>query len=213
MRKSLIFFVISLPAIVFAKPSALFEQAVKKYQKAKMVTMKVEKSVVSDLLGKETIYDGQIQLSSGKFRWENETPEKTLLLFDGQTLFNVQYPSKEFKGKVQVGKTKIDEKSRKQILVSSLLSPGTTPSKFTVVSETKGKDLIEFEVKPETEDLQIKNLTVGIDSKTKKIHLISYKDDVGNLTKMAFSDIKFQSKADPKIFQYKIPKDAQVTNL
>lgn len=221
MQKSLLFLAFSVPLFVFAKPvevtpqkhSDLFEQALKKYQISKMVSMKVEKTVVSEILSKETVYSGQIQLSSGKFRWENETPEKTLLLFDGKTLFNVQYPSKEFKGNVQVAKSEINEKAKKQILISSLLSPGSTKSNFKVLSEKKTAALTEFQVRPETDDLQIKELTISINEKTKQIQGISYKDDVGNLTKMAFSEIKFEAKSDPKLFQYKIPKDAQVTNL
>ncbi len=175
--------------------------------------MKVEKTVVSEILAKETVYSGQIQLSNGKFRWENETPEKTLLLFDGKTLFNVQYPPKEFGGKVQVAKSKLNSAAKKQILIASLLSPSKTKSKFKVISEKKGDRLTEVIVTPDTDDLQIKDLTLAINSKTKKIENISYKDDVGNLTKMAFTGIKFESKASPKLFEYKIPKEAQVTNL
>lgn len=197
----------------FAKAPILFEQAIKKYQKSKMVSMKVEKTVVSEILSKETIYSGRIQLSKGKFRWENETPEKTLLIFDGTTLFNIQYPPKEFKSGVQVAKSKIDEKQKKQILIASLLSPTSAKTKFKVLSEKNENGLTQVEIQPESDDLQIQKLTVSINTKTKKIQNISYKDDVGNLTKMAFSNITFESKTDPKLFQYKIPKDAQVTNL
>ena len=178
-----------------------------------MVSMKVEKTVVSEILSKETVYSGSIQLSNGKFRWENETPEKTLLLFDGKTLFNVQYPPKEFKSGVQVAKSKISENEKKKILIASLLSPSQSKSEFKVLKEKKGPILTELEIQPEPDNLQIKDLVISIHSKAQKIQNISYKDDVGNLTKMAFSEIKFQSKADPKLFQYKIPKDAQVTNL
>ena len=76
--------------------------------------MNVEKTVTSEMLAKETTYSGKIKLSNGKFRWENESPEKTLLLFDGKNLFSVQYPSKEFNTGTQVAKSKIDEKGKKQ---------------------------------------------------------------------------------------------------
>ena len=202
-----------IPAIGNATAPTLFDQSLKKYQKSKMVSMNVEKIVVSEILAKETTYSGQIKLSSGKFRWENEKPEKTLLLFDGKNLFSVQYPSKEFNTGTQVAKSKIDEKGKKQILIASLLSPNSAKSKFKLLSEKKGPVLTEVEIQPDSPDLQIKNLTLSIHQKTKQIQNISYKDDVGNLTKMSFSNIKFDTKADPKLFQYKIPKDAQVTNL
>ena len=213
MQKVLLFILTTVPAILFAKSPSLFDQSIKKYQKSKMVSMHVEKTVISEMLAKETTYSGQIKLSSGKFRWENEKPERTLLLFDGKNLFSVQYPSKEFNTGTQVAKSKIDEKGKKQILISSLLSPSSAKSKFKMLSEKKGPILTEVEIEPDSSDLQIKKLTISIHQKTKQIQNISYKDDVGNLTKMSFSNIKFESKADPKLFQYKIPKDAQVTNL
>ena len=102
MQKLLLLIMFAIPAIGTAKSPSLFDQSIKKYQKSKMVSMNVEKTVVSEILAKETTYSGQIKLSSGKFRWENEKPEKTLLLFDGKNLFSVQYPSKEFNTGTQV---------------------------------------------------------------------------------------------------------------
>jgi outer membrane lipoprotein carrier protein len=213
MLKYLFVSLILLGSLAFAKPSKDFDTTIKKYQKAKLVSMDVEKTVVSELLGKETKYKGQILLSSGKFRWENETPEKTVLLFDGQTLLNVQYPSKDFGGPVQIAKSKIDKKTKKQILISSLLSPSTTKSNFKVLEEKKEGPLTDVKLAPSGEDLQIKDLMIQIDPKNKRINEISYKDDLGNITKMVFSNVKFQSKADPEIFKFKAPKGAQVTNL
>ena len=192
MQKSLLLLLIITPSFLFAKSPSLFDQAIKKYQKSKMVSMNVEKTVTSEMLAKETTYSGKIKLSNGKFRWENESPEKTLLLFDGKNLFSVQYPSKEFNTGTQVAKSKIDEKGKKQILISSLLSPSNANSKFKMLSEKKGTNLTEVEIQPDSSDLQVKNLILSIDQKTKQIQNISYKDDVGNLTKMSFSNIKFE---------------------
>ena len=221
MQKNLLFLALSLPFFVFAKPaivplkksSALLEQALEKYQLSKMISMNVEKSVFSEVLSKETLYAGKIQLANGKFRWENETPEKTLLLFDGKTLFNVQYPPKEFKGSVQVAKSVLDEKAKKQNLVALLLSPSSAKSNFKIQSEKRVDQLTEVQILSGTDDLQIKELTIFINPKNKQIQKISYKDDVGNAVKFSFSNIKFEEKTDSSLFQYKIPKDAQVTNL
>ena len=146
MQKTFLFLIVALPATLLAKPSTLFDQTIQKYQKSKMVSMKVEKTVISEILSKETTYSGQIQLSNGKFRWQNETPEKTLLLFDGKNLFSVQYPSKEFKSGLQVAISKIDEKGKKQILIASLLSPNSAKSKFKVLNEKKGTLLTDVEI-------------------------------------------------------------------
>lgn len=201
------------PCAAFAKTGQVFEQTLQKYQKARLVSMKVAKTVKSELLGRETIHRGQIQLANGKFRWENHDPERTILLFDGQQLINVQYPPKEFKGPVQVAKSKVDVKTRKQILVSALLSPGSAKSRFKVLKGKNVGRMIDYELSPAGDDLQIKNLVVRIEPKKKRIQQISYTDDVGNFTKMDFSDIKFLSRVDASIFKFTIPKDAQVINL
>ncbi len=213
MLKIASIFILVFGFIVSAKDDKLFDATIRKYQNSKMISMNVEKLVKSELLSKETSYSGSIKLSKGKFRWENETPEKTLLLFDGEKLLNVQFPSKDFGGPIQVLKSKVDKKTKKQILISSLLSPSTTKTKFKVLSQKKNGSATEFLVQPDGEDLQVKDLLVKIDNKTKKIKQISYKDDVGNLTTLVFSEVKFLAKASAEAFKYKIPKKAQVTDL
>src|SRR5690606_22206106 len=114
-----------------------------------------------------------------------------LLLFDGKTLLNVQFPSEDFGGPVQVAKSKINKKSKKQILIAALLSPSQAKSKFKVLTARTLEDGVEFTVSPEGEDLMVKELVMKIEPKNKTIKEISYKDDVGNLTKLVFEDIKF----------------------
>jgi outer membrane lipoprotein carrier protein len=195
------------------KSADTFGSTIARYQTAKLISMKVQKTVKSELLGKETIFKGHIQLSSGKFRWENNEPEKSLLLFDGRNLFNVQYPPEDFGGPVQVAKSKVDQKTRKQILISSLLSPSDAKTKFKVLKVQKTGEVVDYQISPEGEELQIKELTVRIQPKNQQIDEISYKDDVGNLTRMAFTDVVFSKKADPEIFKFKMPKGAQVTDI
>ncbi|HEX7674521.1 MAG TPA: outer membrane lipoprotein carrier protein LolA [Bdellovibrio sp.] len=197
-----------------AKPKAneTLQKLSKNYRTAKLVEMSVEKTVKLELQGRETKYEGTIFVANGKFRWENTKPENTLLIFDGTTIWSVQYPPKEFGGAPQVARGKVDKKTKSQILISSLLG-GDIEKSFKVVKEDKSGDTSKIQVEPQGGDLQVKSLNLVIDTKKKQLTEISYQDDIGNLTTMKFSDIKFSKKADNSKFKFQVPKDAQVTDL
>ncbi|MGZ3774927.1 MAG: LolA family protein [Pseudobdellovibrionaceae bacterium] len=175
--------------------------------------MDVEKTVKSELLGKETKYIGKIYLANGKFRWENFTPEKTLLIFDGATIWSEQTPPKELGGPVQVAKGKVDKKTRSHILISSLLG-GDLEKTFKVDNVEKADGLIKLKATPIKEGLDVKSLEVLIDPSNDTMKSISYKDEIGNLTTMKFSGLNFSSKKNKSnLFKYQPPKGAQVTDL
>lgn len=211
---SALFLILGLSVGVQAaeKSNENLQKISKKYRAAKLVEMTVQKTVKLELQGRETKYDGKIYLSSGKFRWENETPEKTLLVFDGTTIWSIQYPPKEFGGEPQIARGKVDKKTKSQILVSTLLGSDLQKS-FKVVSEKKDGDKSTLEVKPVGNDLMITSMNLLIDTKKVLLLEISYKDDIGNLTKMNFSDISFKTSSKNSLFKYQPPKGAQVTNL
>jgi len=202
---------VSHPAL--AKPSEALNQTTQKYRSSKMVQMDVKKVIDSELLGKQTTYDGKIYLADGKFRWENKTPDETLLVFDGATIWSVQIPPKAFGGPNQVGIGKVDKKTKSQILISTLLGRDPISKSFKVLKEEKTKDSVKVEIAPLKDDLVVKSITLLLNPKEKKLMELSYVDDVGNKTKMQFSNIKFLNKEDKKLFKYQPSKSDQVSNL
>ncbi|MEN0057654.1 MAG: outer membrane lipoprotein carrier protein LolA [Bdellovibrio sp.] len=195
-----------------AAESALLQKVSKKYRDAKLVEMNVEKSVKSDLLGKETKHTGRIFLAKGKFRWENTQPEKTLLVFDGTTIWSEQSPPKEFGGPVQVAKGKVDKKNKGHVLISSLL--GTDLKKnFKIGDEKKEGDTVKVSVQPLNGGLTVKSLLLTLSPKESTLKQISYEDDIGNVTTMKFSNVQFLKTEKSSLFKYTAPKGAQVTDL
>ncbi len=175
--------------------------------------MRTEKIVKSELMGTENKFSGTIAISQGNFRWENTEPEKSLLIFDGQTIWSEQSPPKEFPGPVQVVKAKVDKKNKSQVIIGSLLGSGTLFENFNVISEKIQGDEYLYKIEPKSKDLKISVLNLSVLKKTKEVAEISYLDDVGNLTTMKFSRIEFNKKKNKDLFKYVPPKDAQVTNL
>lgn len=209
------------PATVLAKTPekksapavGVLKEVSKKYRNSKLVKIETDKKVTSELLGKSTTYQGVISLSKGKFRWENETPEQSLLLFDGETIWNVQYPPKDLGGNVQVAKAKLDKNTKSQILISTLIGKDPIDKNFKVLNEKTDNGILSVELQPLSGDLRVKGLTMDVDVKSKQITKISYKDDVDNTTEITLKKTEFISKENKDLFKYKIPKDAQVTNL
>jgi outer membrane lipoprotein carrier protein len=178
-----------------------------------MVQMSLEKIVKSELTGKETKLQGEISLSAGLFRLENKEPEKSLLVFDGKTLWNEQQPSSDFGGSIQVTKSKLSGKNKSQTLFATLLTKDPVTKYFKILSAKKEGSQTIYETESLTSDLNIKNLTLKIDNSSKLVSEISYKDDIGNLTTMKFSNAQFKKSMNKKIFSYHPPKGAQVTEI
>lgn len=191
----------------------ILTESTAKYRDAKLVQMSLEKTVKSELTGKETKNQGEISLSAGMFRLENRQPEKSLLVFDGITLWNEQQPSSDFGGSVQVTKSKLSGKGKAQTLFATLLTKDPITKYFKVLSAKKDGSQTVYETEALNSDLSIKNLTLKIDNNSKLVSEISYKDDIGNLTTMKFSNAQFKKTLDKKVFSYKPPKGAQVTEI
>lgn len=203
---------ISIPInFVFAASKNALIEVTSKYRKSNLVTIHLVKTVKSNLLGKETKYKGTVYLASNKFRLNIDEPDKNQIIFDGKTIWNVQYPPKELPGPVQVAKSKLDKNSKKQILISTLIAKDGIKENFKVTKEEKLDEGTKVTLVPLKNELNIKNLDVVI--KNSKITSINYSDDVGNLTTFVFEKTEFSTKSSTQLFKFKVPKDAQVTNL
>ncbi len=196
-------------AIGQAKPSA-FESVIKKYRTSN-VQMSVVKTNRIEIMDKETRFEGKIYLGKNKLRWDTQKPEKSLIVFDGKTLWTAQYPPEEFDAPVEVTKTELNKKNKEQVFFALFLSTKPLSTFFKVVNEETKKDLLLVDLKPQTTDVSIQNLSIKIDNKSKKILEINYDDEVGNKTKLDFSDIKIDLKLKADLFKFELPKGAQVT--
>lgn len=177
-----------------------------------MTQVDIEKTVTSELLGKKTTYVGKVFLASGLIRWENETPEKTLVVYDGKYVWSVQYASEDFPGPPTVGRAKLDKKNKQQLLLTNLLM-GNDIDKLFSVDSTKKDEQFEYAIQPKDSELQIKNLLIKVDPSSKEIKTISYVDEVGNKTEIQFKNINFETKKKSTMFKYEPPKDAKVIDL
>lgn len=184
------------------------DQATAFARSAKVVRLDVEKSVVSELLGKETKSEGVVNVRKNRFRWEVDGAEKSTLVYDGAVLWIATYPPKGFDEAVQVTKTKINRKSDDQVLFR-LLTGDLVPSKsFTLVSRKTENGITSFVLKGKSEDSGVKDLTVRLRGET--LSGLSYRDDVENLTDLNIKKIENVKAPAKNLFKFEIPKGAEV---
>jgi outer membrane lipoprotein carrier protein len=184
-----------------------------RYQQSAYVEMDLEKTVVSEILGREKTNKGKSFLAPKRIRLEIFEPDKSLIVYDGSTLWNVQYPPAGSGGKVQVAKAKLDQKNQNQILLGDLLVEQGLLAKFDLLDATKDGDVLEITAKPKGHKIQVADLKFRVNLKDKVIQEIEYSDELSNKTTMKFSGTIFQKKKNAKIFQYQPEKGAQVTEL
>lgn len=196
-----------------AKAKDVLAEVFKRYSSSPLVILSVEKRLKSELISKEKSYEGKMYVAKKSFRWDTETPEKSQIVYDGQHIWNVQYPPKEFKAPPQVAKMKLDKNTSKQLLFSSLFSQDGLAKNFKVQSkEMVGKDYL-YKLDPIGKDFGITQLKIKIGSKEKSLNQVSYIDDIGNLTEIFIKSSQFQNKANPKLFKFIPPQGALVTNI
>lgn len=184
----------------------------KAYKKAGYVQFQAEKIVTSELMGKENRYKGTFFYSKGKLRWETTEPEKTLMVYDGTILWNVQYPSPDFPGDPQAGKSKIDKKNKQQVLLAEFIGLQNLDKNFEISEKEENGEII-FNMKAKEKNTSITEAIIRVSKKDEKILEISYPDEVGNMTKLKFLETQINKKKKPELFQYVPEKNAKVTEL
>lgn len=199
-----------------AKVEALPEElqsTLNEYRSSRGTILLVNKIVKNVVMDKQTNFVGKIQMAGGKFYWETTEPEKSLLVYDGRYLWNVQYPGEALKNApLQVVRLNIKKKNSSPLLILDIFGKRPLQDLFTVTEQpNKEEKHLFYLLKEKKLDLGLKDLTLKIDPKERRVLGLSYRDDLDNETKIEFKQTQLNSKVNQKIFTYNPPKGAQVT--
>lgn len=195
------------------KDAKLFNTAFSLFKGKAVAKVGVDKTVKMELLDKTIESTGSITTGGRKIRWETATPEKSLILFDGNILWTMQFPSEDIGGPVQVTKSKLDDKAKGQLLVRLMTSKEAPSKNFDLVSREEADGAVKLNLKPKTEDATVKDFAVTVDLAKKYLRAIEYRDEIGNKTVLKFGKPEKVKNQDEKLFKAEIPKGAQVTEL
>lgn len=179
------------------------------YRKAPAIQAKVKKTVVQETMGTENTSTGEFFFSKGKLRLDFTEPEKTSLVYDGKFVW---LESRLDDQNIQVTKMRTNELKRSKSVLTALFEKKDVLRNFKMVkaAEEKGSKNYFFEPKKKKTDDEIQLLQVVL--KNKELERISYKDQLENTVSFDFSDLT-KGKVPAAKFSYKIPKNAQVTEI
>ncbi len=217
MTKLLIFILVFVGISAAAKVSPEAEKSINgvfaKYRKSPFIEIEVEKKVTSEIMGTEKSYKGQALIGRKKFRFESESPEKALVVYDGKTLWNVQYPVNGAEGKTQAARVAINKKSRGQIFLLELLQESSVVKEFELSEEAKDGDTLKVTAKPKAGKTEVSLMNLKFDLKGKRLSEVEYMDDLGNKTIFKLMKQTNLKKVEGKKFEFKPGKDVEVVDL
>jgi outer membrane lipoprotein-sorting protein len=179
----------------------------KTYRTASAITAKVHKTVTQEALGTEVKSDGEFFFSKGRLRLEIREPERSLLVFDGKTIW-FETPIDE--DRVHVTKMRANELRKADSLLTALFDGQDWLKSFKLVSAKSqdGVKVFVFEAKDKKNEVQ--RLEIAL--KSKDVQRITYKDQVENRVTLEFSQLT-KGKVPAEKFAYKIPKKAELVEM
>jgi len=186
----------------------------KRYQSATSVTMKVQRTTVLSVLGKEKTSKGELVLSKGRMRMELNEPNRSVIVIDGKNLWVADYPDPDFKSAaVQVMKGEINSKKGLEQSFVRLLTHGGILKQFMVSGVTESDNRLTYFLLPKQHTFEFRRARLILSEDRKSIAELIYWDENDNETRMTFSNIRFNKKVPTDTFRFVPPKDADITTL
>ncbi len=150
---------------------------------------------------------GKAQFSHpGKMRWTYESPDGHEIITNGQTLW-IYRPGEN---QVMRGSAALFFKSGSG---GAFLSDITRIRKdFTITLGKTGENFAELLLVPKQESPDLASIRMTVDLPSHEIHVVVTENPYGDTTRFSFTDIRFNA-ADPKVFDFTIPGDAEIIEM
>jgi outer membrane lipoprotein carrier protein len=139
----------------------------------------------------------------GRMRWEFEAPEKQTIVSDGETLYSYD-PDLN-----QVVETPLKQALKSSSATSFLLGIGNISHDFKAAfaSPPAPNGLVDLILDAKTGGYKIE---VGLDPKTYNLMTLTLTDQLGDVTKIDFSEIHDNVELPDSLFEFKAPPGADV---
>jgi outer membrane lipoprotein-sorting protein len=186
-----------------------------KYQQSKSITANVKKILFVKTLNSKKETDGKMFIKSGgRLRLEFDKPSLNLVVLNSKELFSVQYPEDpEFDDKIRVLKSTRPQETQSQFVLTFILGKGGFLEHFKIKKAGENGDFFFFQLEPKSKKSDITNLKIEVDRKNLVITQIRFWDRLENETAMNFSKVMFDETVSDKLFEFEVPKGAEVTEI
>jgi outer membrane lipoprotein carrier protein len=200
------------PTPTTAKPSPEAQRVVRAVQQRYDETTDFTADVTQEMnvasLGKTLTAHGTIAfMRPGKLRWQLNDGSGQVIVADGTTLWLYQ-PEEQ-----QVLKAPFQSAFRASTPISFLLGVGRIADDFDVSLDqepTAAEPLLWLKLIPRQSDGTIGWLRLGVIPKTFDIAAAEIHDQLGNVTRLQFHDLRRDVKLDDSLFHFKVPDGVDV---
>ena len=188
--------------------AAEVERALAAYRKAAAVQARLKKTVSNEIMGNSDVSEGRFYFSKGRLRMDIEKPEKSLLVYDGKSIWLESHLDDQH---IQVSRLKSGPLKRTDSLMAALFDKKDVLKQFRLIKSGKDGDRRVYAFEPkEKKKTEVRFLEVAL--LETDIQRITYKDQMENSVTFEFSDIR-QDQVPSEKFAYKPPKNASVNEL
>ena len=150
---------------------------------------------------------GRVVLAKpGRMRWSYETPEPSLVLSDGTTLW-IYDPAAREAQKLAVG-----ENFMSGAAFQFLLGSGRIADTFAVRADGCAAPRARLTLVPRSE-ATYQHLELEIDTVSGEAHSTAVLDLFGNRTDVAFTEVHYDRGPDPSVFRFAPPPGVRVLEL
>lgn len=150
---------------------------------------------------------GKVEFAKpGRMRFEYESPEPSLVVSDGKTLWIYDPTAKE----VQV--LAVSEGFLSAAAIQFLLGEGKLNESFEVTARSCTQQRAELELRPRAE-ASYERIDLGVERGTGWIRETTVHDLLGNRTEIAFEDIEVGGAPDEARFRFEVPEGVKVLTL
>lgn len=180
----------------------------RKYDGVKDFTADFVHESEGGLLRKKQSESGTLQVRKpGRMRWDYRKPEPKLFVSDGRRIY-LYVPADN---QVIVSPVPTDDQATTAVLF--LTGKGNLTRDFTVTyAEGGSADTYALRLQPKLPERDYDWLQIVVDRKTLQIRALSAGDSQGGRSTFVFTNLKENVGLDDKVFQFKIPRGADVTD-
>lgn len=160
------------------------------------------------LLRKKQTESGVVQVKKpGKMRWDYRKPEPKVFVSDGRRIY-LHVPSDN-----QVIVSPVPSEDQATTAVLFLAGKGDLTRDFTVTfTEGGSSDTYALRLQPKLPERDYDWLQIVVDRRTLQIRSLGAAESQGGRSTFHFSNFKENVGLSDKVFEFKIPRGADVTN-
>ncbi len=199
----------ALPGSAFALDSiAIVEAIQKQYDATHTFKARFVQKAYLKVLGQSQTAEGDVFIKKpGKMRWDYNSPDRQILVSDGQDLWLYLPDEKEV--------TKMNVKSIYSSNTPALFlaGRGQLTKSFTIGKVTEEGGLYIAELIPRNKTQSLSKMVLLADKKNFQIVGSRVYDNLGNKTEMIFSNITTNPTLNKNLFQFEVPKGVELIDL